>query len=233
MRERLEAKGAPPQRVRVIENWIDTGRITPQPRINPWSREHGYDAGFLVMHSGNVGHAQDVATLVRAATFLRDLDDLRIVVIGAGAMHASVIALAERLETTNVTFLPYQPRAVLSDSLSGADLHYLGLTKGLSGFVVPSRAYGVLAAGRPLLVSADEECETVRIVRTAGCGVVVPPGRPELVAGAIRDAYEGRLDLEAMGASGRRYVEDEADRDVAIARYREVLAELVSSSSAR
>ena len=233
MRERLEAKGAPPERVRVIENWIDTGRITPQPRINSWSRGHGLDAGFLVMHSGNVGHAQDVATLVRAATFLRDLEDVRIVVIGAGAMHASVIALAERLETTNVTFLPYQPRSVLSESLSGADLHYLGLMRGLSGFVVPSRAYGVLAAGRPLLLSADEECETVRIVRTAGCGVVVPPGRPELVAGAIRDAYEGRFDLEEMGRLGRAYVEREADSDVAIARYREVLAELVSSSSAR
>ena len=144
-----------------------------------------------------------------------------------------MIALAERLDATNVTFLPYQPRPVLSESLSGADLHYLGLTKGLSGFVVPSRAYGVLAAGKPLLVSADEECETVRIVRAAGCGIVVPPGRPELVAGAIRDAYEGRLDLEEMGARGRRYVEDEADRGVAIGRYREVLAELVSSSNAR
>jgi colanic acid biosynthesis glycosyl transferase WcaI len=185
------------------------------------------------MHSGNIGHAQDVATLVRAATFLRDLEDMRFVVIGAGAMHASVIALAERLETTNVSFLPYQPRAVLSESLSSADIHFLGLTKGLSGFVVPSRAYGVLSAGRPLLVSADEACETVRIVRSAGCGVVVPPGRPELVAGAIRDAYEGSLDLAAMGARGRAYVESEADSGVAIARYRDVLAELVSSSSAR
>jgi colanic acid biosynthesis glycosyl transferase WcaI len=233
MRLRLESKGAPPERIRVIENWIDTDRITPQPRVNAWSREHGFDEGFLVMHSGNVGHAQDVATLVRAATFLRDLDDLRIAVIGAGAMHASVVALARRLQTTNVSFLPYQPRSVLSESLSSADLHYLGLTRGLSGFVVPSRAYGVLSAGRPLLVSADEECETVRIVRSAGCGVVVPSGRPELVAGAIRDAYEGAVDLAAMGARGRRYVEREADRGVAIARYRGVLEELVPASSAR
>ena len=122
---------------------------------------------------------------------------------------------------------------MLSESLSSADLHYLGLAKGLSGFVVPSRAYGVLAAGRPLLVSADSDCETVRIVERSGCGIVVPPGRPELVAGAIRDAYEGSIDLEEMGRKGRAYVEREADRDVALARYREVLAELVPSSSAR
>ncbi len=233
MRGRLEEKGARPDRVRVIENWVDTNRITPQPRLNRWSRENGLDTGFVVMHSGNVGHAQDVETLVRAGTFLRDLEDLRIVVIGGGARQADAVALAERLEVASVRFLAYQPREVLSESLSSAHLHYLGLAKGLSGFVVPSRAYGVLSAARPLLVSADSDCETVRIVERSGCGIVVAPGRPELVAGAIRDAYEGRFDLDEMGRRGRAYVELEADRDVAIARYREVLAELVPSSSAR
>ncbi len=154
--------------MRVIENWVDTNRITPQPRANRWARDNGLDGGFVVMHSGNVGHAQDVETLVRAATFLRDLDELRIVVIGVGARHAAAVALAERLEVASVQFLPYQPREVLSESLSSADLHYLGLAKGLSGFVVPSRAYGVLSAGRPLLVSADADCETVRIVERGG-----------------------------------------------------------------
>ena len=231
MRGRLEEKGARPDRVRVIENWVDTGRITPQPQQNPWSHENGLDAGFVVMHSGNVGHAQDVETLVRAGTFLRDLDDLRIVVIGWGARHAAAVALAERLEVASVRFLPYQPREVLSESLSGAHLHYLGLARGLSGFVVPSRAYGILSAARPLLVSADPDCETVRIVERSGCGIVVPPGRPELVAGAIRDAHEGRFDLAEMGRLGRAYVEREADYDVALARYREVLAELVPERS--
>jgi colanic acid biosynthesis glycosyl transferase WcaI len=226
MRMRLEAKGAPATRIRVIENWGDASRITPRPRVNSWSLEQGLDKGFVVMHSGNVGHAQDVATLIRAASFLRDLPDLRVVVIGHGAMHAEAIALARRLET-DVVFLSYQPREVLPESLSTANLHYLGLTKDLSGFVVPSRAYGVLSAARPLLVSADEACETVRIVRKADCGLVVAPGRPELVAATIRDAYEGRFDLEGMGARGRAYVEAEANRDVAIGRYREMLAELI------
>ncbi|HWH05792.1 MAG TPA: glycosyltransferase family 4 protein [Gaiellaceae bacterium] len=233
MRRRLEEKGAPPERLRVIENWVDTTRITPQPRVNDWSRRHGLDEGFVVMHSGNVGHAQDVATLVRAATFLRDLEDVRIVVIGFGALHAETMELVNRLETTNVSFLGYQPREVLSQSLSAAHLHYLGLTKGLSGFVVPSRTYGILSAGRPVLVSADPECETVRMVQAAGCGIVVPPGRPDRVAGAIRDAYEGEHDLEEMGRRGREYVEREADRSVAIRRYRDVLAELVPASRSR
>jgi len=68
----------------------------------------------------------------------------------------------------------------------------------------------------------------VQVVRHAGCGIVVPPGRPELLARAIRDAHDGKYDLEAMGARGREWVEREADRSVAVRRYRDLLLELAS-----
>jgi colanic acid biosynthesis glycosyl transferase WcaI len=234
MRRRLEAKGAPSERIRVIPNWVDTDAITPQPRDNHWARRKRVSDRFVVMHSGNVGHAQDLDTLIRSATFLRDLDRLLIVIVGFGARHVELSALAERLDVGDlVVFFPYQPRELLSHSLSSADLHYVGLAKGLSGYVVPSRLYGVLAAGRPVLVAADEESETVRLVRETGSGVVVPPGRPELVAEVIRDAFEGKLPLAEMGSRGRAYVERDADRRVAFARYRALIADVVPSSSAR
>jgi glycosyltransferase involved in cell wall biosynthesis len=232
MKRRLEQKGAPADRVTVIPNWVDTSELEPQPRHNVWSAEQAVDDAFVVMHSGNVGHAQDLDTLVRAATFLRDLDRLRILVVGFGARYGELTDLAERLEVTDtIRFLGYQPRERLSLSLSSADLHYVGLARGLAGYVVPSRLYGILAVGRPVLVSADADSETVRLVQDVGCGVVLPPGRPELVAGVIRDIVEGRLSLEGMGERGREWVEREADREVAFGRYRRLVADVVSSSS--
>jgi putative colanic acid biosynthesis glycosyltransferase WcaI len=230
MKQRLEDKGAPGSRIEVIPNWVDTGELTPQPRTNAWARRHGLDRGVVVMHSGNVGHAQDLDSLVRAATFLRDLEELRIVIVGFGARHGELAALAKRLEVTDtVHFLPYQPREALADSLSSADLHYVGLARGLSGYVVPSRLYGILAVGRPVLVAADEASETVRIVRETGCGVVVPPGRPDVVATTLRAIVEGSLGLTGMGERGREYVEREGDREVAFDRYRRLLSDVVSS----
>ena len=230
MRERLEAKGASPERVRVIPNWVDTTAITPQPRENQWAERHGLVSKFVVMHSGNVGHAQDLDSLVRAATFLRDLDDLRVVIAGFGARHAEMVALARRLEVGDlVRFFDYQPRDRLPLSLSSADLHVVGLAKGLAGYVVPSRLYGILSAARPVVVAADEEIETARIVAEVGCGLVIPPGRPELLARTIRAAREGAYDLAEMGERGRRYVEREADRSVAMARYRAVVADLLAA----
>lgn len=226
MRRRLEAKGAAPQRVRVIPNWVDTQALLPRPRDNEWAHENDLVGRFVVMHSGNVGHAQNLDALVRAATFLRDLDDLRIVIVGNGARHPELVELAERLEVESVHFLSYQSRDVLSWSLSSADIHVVGLARGLSGYVVPSRLYGVLSVGRPVLAAADADSETAQVVRTVGCGLVVPPGRPELLAAAIRDAHDGAYDLEAMGERARAYVRSEADRRVSIGRYRHLLLEV-------
>ena len=230
MRERLLAKGARPDRIAVIPNWVDTGAIAPQPRENEWSRGKRLHQRFVVMHSGNVGHAQNLDVLVEATTQLRDVDELAVPIIGAGARHAELRELVERLGAEKVLFLEYQPREVLSQSLSAAHLHYVGLAKGLSGYVVPSRVYGILAAGRPVIAAVDADSETARLVEEAGCGVVVPPDRPDLVAAAIRDAYNGVLDLEAMGQRGREYVVSNADRSVATARYGRLVSALLAES---
>jgi glycosyltransferase involved in cell wall biosynthesis len=202
--------------------------LTPRPHGNAWAREHDLDGKFVVMHSGNIGHAQDLDALVRATTFLRDLDDLRVVLIGGGARRDELKALAKLLEVDDVRFLGYQPRDVLPESLSAAHVHVVGLARGLSGYVVPSRFYGVLAVGRPVIAAADADSETAKIVEEVGSGVVVPPGRPELLAAAIRRAYDGELDLAAMGERGRAYVAAEADRSVAVERYRVLLREVLA-----
>jgi putative colanic acid biosynthesis glycosyltransferase WcaI len=230
MRERLEAKGAPPERLRVIPNWVDTRAITPQPRDNAWAQQHDLVGRFVVMHSGNVGHAQDLESLVRSATFLRDREDVTIVIAGFGARHAEMVALAERLEVRPpVRFFPYQKRERLPHSLSSADLHVVGLAKGLAGYVVPSRLYGILSAGRPVIAAAEDSSESARLVREIGCGIVLPPGRPDLIARTIRSAADGELELEEMGRRGRAYVVEEADRVVAMERYRALIREMLAA----
>jgi glycosyltransferase involved in cell wall biosynthesis len=226
MEQRLRSKGAVPERLSVIPNWVDTRALSPQPRDNDWAREHGLAEPFVVMHSGNVGHAQDLDNLVRATTFLRDVSTLRTVIVGFGARHADLLDLARRLDADGVTFLPYQPKELLPQTLSSADVHFVGLARGLSGFAVPSRIYGILAVGRPVVVAADADSETAKLVQELECGLVVPPGRPDLLARVLRELASGVHDLAAMGARGRTYVEEEADSAVAIARYRDLLAEV-------
>lgn len=224
MKERLIEKGAPADRVTVIPNWVDTREIVPRPADGAWAQEHGLAGSFVVMHSGNIGHAQDLDTLVRATATLTDLDDLRLVIVGFGARHAEIRRLVAELGLGNVDFLPYQDRERLSESLSAASIHVVGLAAGLAGYVVPSRVYGVLAAGRPIVVHADPRSETATLVEQIGAGIAVPPGAPDLLASAIRTLHERRHELDEIGARGRAWVEREADRSVAVGRYRDLLA---------
>ena len=226
MNRRLEEKGVQSERIRVIPNWVDVTRVRPAPRDNPWAREHRLTKRFVVMHSGNVGHAQDLDTLIRACTFLRDLDNLAVRIIGGGARREELIQLARRLAAEKVRFMAWQPYELRSLSISTADVHVVGLARGLAGYVVPSRLYGVLATGRPVIAAAEAESETAQLVAGVGCGVVVPPGDPFALARVIRAAHDGEYDLAEMGRRARAYAESEADRAIAIERYEAVLSEL-------
>jgi glycosyltransferase involved in cell wall biosynthesis len=225
MERRLAAKGVRRSRMTVISNWADTDAIQPSPRNNPWSQEYGVADRFVVMHSGNIGHAHNLETLIAAAATLDDLDDFEVLIVGFGARHAHSVELTRRLAARRVRFLPYQPQERLSDSLSSADVHYVGLAAGLAGYVVPSRVYGILAAGRPILAAADTESETAELVRSIGCGIIVPPDRPDLVADAIRELGTGTYDLGEMGRRGRDYVEANANRLASVSQYRRLLAD--------
>ena len=232
MKDRLIEKGARAERIEVIPNWVDTSAVTPRQRDNAWAQEHDVADRFVVMHSGNVGHAQNLDLLVTAATQLDDLERLAVLVVGTGARHAHTVALAQQLGADRVAFLPYQPRERISESLSSADVHYVGLTPGLAGFVVPSRVYGIMAAGRPILAAVDRGSETAVLVEEAGCGIVVPPARPDLVAAAIRSLAAGEHDLEEMGRRARAYVEANGSLDQALERYRRLLLDARGSSAA-
>ncbi len=226
MKRRVEEKGVAAERIRVIPNWGDVRGVVPRPHDNDWARRHKLARRFVVMHSGNIGHAQNLDALIRASTFLRDLDDLAVVLIGSGARRGELVHLTRVLEADKVEILGYQERSILSESLSTADVHVVGLARGLAGYVVPSRVYGILAAGRPVIAATDAESETAQLVAQVGCGVVVPPGNPFALAAAIRAAHDGEYDLEAMGRRAREFAEAEADRAIAVDRYRSVLAEL-------
>ena len=182
MRQRLEAKGAPAERLRVIPNWIDTNAITPREHENEWKRGQELGDTFVVMHSGNVGHAQDLDVLVRATTFLRDLDHLRVVIIGFGARHAEIQSLAARLEADKVRFLPYQPREMLPLSLAAANLHFVGLARGLQATSCPAGCTGSSPpAGRsssPLIPIARQRRSSPRSAAVSSSRPAVPSSSP-------------------------------------------------------
>jgi glycosyltransferase involved in cell wall biosynthesis len=179
------------------------------------------------MHSGNVGLSQDLDTLLEAAAILQS-EPVLFVIVGDGASKTRLEQRAIDLGLTNVRFLPYQDKADLSESLGAADVHVVTLMKGLTGYIVPSKVYGILAAGKPFIAAVDEWSEPALIAKEHSCGLRVEPGDAVALAKAVLDLRD-RADRAEMGTRARVALEQRFDRPIAVAKYSELLQSLVGS----
>lgn len=196
----------------VRHNWAG-GDLHPTPRTP--------GAPFTVVYSGNLGRVHDVDTLVAA---MEHLPDVRFRMIGGGAGMDRLAARA----IANVTIEPYVPRDALLDSLGDADVHLVSLKPELEGLVVPSKFYGVLAVGRPVLYVGRPDGEIGKLVREARCGLVVEPGDVPGLVEAIRRLARERAWREELGRHGRSLYEDRFDSQAAFRDWERILRESFS-----
>lgn len=224
MRRRLiEEKGADPAKVVIIPDWADMTAIAPGPKDNAFARTLGLADRFVVMHAGNLGLSQNLGVLVDAAAHLTDLPDLTILFLGDGVAKPALEADVARRGLQNVRFLPFQPKAQLAEVFAAADCFVVSLKPGLSGYIMPSKLYSILAAGRPYVAAVDDDCDVARITRTHECGLLASPGNPNEMAAQIRRVYENCPHAEAMGRRAREAAAA-FDRPVSVRAYYDLCA---------
>jgi glycosyltransferase involved in cell wall biosynthesis len=129
---------------------------------------------------------------------------------------------------SNVRFLPYQPKEGLKDSFASADVFVISLKRGLAGYIVPSKLYGILAAGRPCVAAVEEACEVAAIVKKHDCGLLAEPGDPDDLARKILRLYRNRDLVSRLGANARQAAL-EFDRPSQVRAYYDLFRELVHS----
>lgn len=205
MREMLIDRGVSDSRLCVIENWSDHDMI--QPKLASESRLRAslcLENNFVVCYSGNLGRAHEFATFLGAAETLRDDSKIVFLIIGSGAKLAELQQEVARRFLRNFRFLPYQPRDMLADSLAAADVHLVSLLPELEGLIVPSKLYGILAAGRPSVFIGDSDGEIARVIRRVCCGRVVSVGDSDQLAEVLRSMDANPKELAESGARARR-----------------------------
>jgi colanic acid biosynthesis glycosyl transferase WcaI len=230
MRQRLiTGKGADPAKVTVIPDWADCAGIVPGPKRNPFSLTHDLADKFVVMHSGNIGLTQGLETLIEAASRLGGFPEIEIVFIGDGVKKGALEAKAEALGLKNVRFLPFQPKEKLSESFAAADLFIVSLKRGLSGYIVPSKLYGILAAGRPYVAAVDPDCEVATITREHDCGLPIGPGEADEMVREILTLYHDRGRASRLGENARKAAL-KFDRPIQVGAYADLFRELAGRS---
>ncbi len=187
MAARIAGCGVERQRIHVRHNWVDSALITPLDRLgSPLRAAWGLADSFVVGYSGNFGRVHEFETILEAAQLLRAEDGVRFLLVGRGARHVRVRERATELGLGNIVFQDYQPQERLRESLAAADAHLVSLLPGMEGLVVPSKFYGIAAAGRPTLFIGDPDGEIARLLARHDCGLSCPPGDAEALAAHIR-----------------------------------------------
>lgn len=199
----INGKGANPAKVTVIHNWADTAAISPAPQCNPFSRAHGLDGKFVVLHAGNIGQSQNLEAVIEAAGLLRDREDIVFVFIGDGTRRRLLEELVAARGLDNVKFYPYQPRDQMRWTYATASIFLVSLKPGLAGYIVPSKLYGILAAGRPYVAAVENDSEVAAITAQHDCGVRVSPGDPAALAAAIGSLHGDAARCAVMGERAR------------------------------
>jgi colanic acid biosynthesis glycosyl transferase WcaI len=221
----VRGKGADAAKITVIHNWADTSAIVPSDKHNAFAVANGLQDRFVLLHAGNIGLAQNLDVVIDAAARLKSRSDIVILFIGDGTRREALETLAGERGLSNVRFLPFQPREALRWTYATSDVCLVSLKPGLAGYIVPSKLYPILAAGRPYIAAVEPISEVAALTERHRCGVLVPPGDAAALAAEIERLAGNRHAREAMGARGRVAAELFA-RDRQVAAHAQVIEEV-------
>jgi len=230
IREELLRETSTDTHVVTIHNWADGDKIKvlrEDEENNFLKREWRLEGKFVVLYSGNIGYLHEFDTIISTAEYFAKEGPREIVFvfIGEGIKKSYIEEKIKEKGLYNILFFPYQSREMLTYSLGLADVSLVTLEKGFEGMVVPSKIYGILASGKPVIAIIGEESEITEIIRRGKCGEIIKIGDFKALSNAIINYYKNPQKCNEEGMNGRKYFEKNFERKIAIKKYIKVIEE--------
>ena len=232
----------------MINNWINEKEVYPLPedneRVLAFKKKYGLENKFVIMYSGNIGLYYDLEKLVKVLKQFRkgytlkgvyepglktaDGREVVFAFVGAGSVLDKLVMYTKKHHFENVIFIPYQDKADLVYSLNAGDVHWCVNAKGIKGVSCPSKAYGIMGVGKPMIGVLEKGSEVRMLIEEIGCGKCCDPGDYVEVADIIRWYIENADTGEEkkMGLKGRKYLEEHLTKDVSVGKYIDSILEL-------
>lgn len=228
MRDRLLTWDLPDNKLLTATLWANEQTVYPiAPQDNDLRRTLGLQDCFTIMYGGNLGSGHYFDDIVEVARRLKGTSTLRFVFAGAGSRRAEIEAAKARYDLDNVVLLPFQPEAMLAQSLSMGDVHFISLREGYEGLMVPSKAYGVFNAGRSTIYQGNRAGEIAREIAEHEMGTVLSPGDPDQLEAIILKYYTHPEIARREGENALAAARSIFDREQSTGRYRHAIEALV------
>jgi colanic acid biosynthesis glycosyl transferase WcaI len=207
-----------------IPNWAELEQVRPEPRgENILLKELNLENKFVFLYAGNMGHPNDLESIVRCAEHLKADEKFHFVFLGAGVKRKWLEREVLEKELANVTLLAPRPRSEQNVFLNACDVAIVSLVKKMRGVSMPSRTYNILAVGKPILALAEEDSEVAKVVLEDKVGWIVPPDEPEKLLEAIIKIYDEREKIKDMEKASRKSALEKYSLAAAIINYKNAL----------
>ncbi len=225
MRELLEEKTAGMNvPLEYIPNWAELEQVSPAPRqSNELLRELGLLDKFVFLYAGNMGHPNDLESLVACASLLAKPSDVHFIFLGAGAKRKWLEKEVRDNKFGNITLLAPRPRREQNIFLNACDVAVVSLVSKMKGVSMPSRTYNILAVGKPILALCETDSEVARVVVEDEVGWVAAPDAPQELARVIDKIREQKAALPSMEKRARDSAVEKYSLETAVRHYRKAL----------
>jgi colanic acid biosynthesis glycosyl transferase WcaI len=226
-KQNLLNKDVPENKLTIIQNFVDTNFIKPLSRDNTFRDRFRLQSKFVILYAGNLGHSQNLEHLLECADMLKNKTDLTFVIVGNGSRKPFLEEKAKELDLENLHLIPFQPREVVPEIYAAADISLVTLRKGIALDSVPSKAYTIMASGRPVLAAVDPGSDVWNLIHEAQAGICVEPEDTTALKNAIIRLLNNPNLCHQFGRNGRSYTEKHYTRQVAGEKYYQLLNTLV------
>lgn len=225
----VESLGADRQKIHIIHNWSDGNIIKPvNKKSNHLIKEWGLEGKFVVCYSGNMGRAHEFDTILNAIEKLKTNKNIVFLFIGDGAKRQWLEQQSIKRKLNNMIFKPYQDFEKLSYSLSIGDVHLISLIPELEGLIVPSKFYGVMAAGRPSFFIGSESGEIKKMLNDSKCGLSFRINDSNGLANEIENLSMDEVNKKEMSNRARSEYIKKYDKAIALEKWNSLLASAIN-----
>ena len=215
MAEHIEQRGGRLTHTTVIPVWPVTGPAYAGPRAeNPFRKAHGLGDRLIVMYSGNHSVYNPLDTILRTVWLFRFDPRFLFLFVGGGVRKKEVSEFKATHGLENIRQLPLQDRSSIRESLAAADLHLVVLGEGCAGFTHPSKVYGAMFIGRPVLYIGPSPSYVTDLLGECPGNLLVEHGQSHRLAADLNAFAElGEEERVRIGAMNQRYALEHLTRE--------------------
>jgi glycosyltransferase involved in cell wall biosynthesis len=210
--------------IEYIPNWAELEQLEPQPKeTNKLLKALDLEEKFVFLYAGNMGHPNDLESIVDCAERLKTDNRFHFIFLGAGAKRKWLEREVKEKELANISLLDPKPRSEQNDFLNACDVAIVSLIKKMRGVSMPSRTYNILAVGKPILALAEPDSEVAKVIDEDKVGWTVSPNAPEELLQTIFKIYDENEKLEELGKNARRAALEKYSLPTAVSNYKDSL----------